>query len=351
VQQYEGGDRRQYEQRIQIAEDLAVHATLALPLRSPDAHCTIEAIPWSAGLVSAQPQTADRIGPDLVTRLYERAGASRWSLAEPAFRAALDRSAAKALPAEVRGSRALERYLESLHLEDLALACACEAGIESAWDHFVLEYRHVLYRAADALEPGGGAREIADGIYADLFGLQERDGDRRSLFRYFHGRSRLATWLRAVLAQRHVDRIRSDRRLAPIAADDEGSPALVSPAAPDPDRPRYLALVKVALLRAVACLPDRDRLRLGCYYRQDLTLAQTSRILGEHEATVSRQLARSRKQIRSEVERYLRAEQGFNDAEIARCFESTMDDPGPLDLGQILGGGSIRKESEPERSR
>jgi RNA polymerase sigma factor (sigma-70 family) len=302
-------------------------------------------------LVSAQPPTADRIGPDLLTRLYERARASRWSLPEPVFGAALNRSAAKAFPGEHPGTRALERYLDSLHLEDLALACACEAGIEPAWDHFVAGYRHVLYRAADALEPGGGAREIADAIYADLFGLQEHEGARRSLFRYFHGRSRLATWLRAVLAQRHVDRIRSDRRLAPIAADDEGPAVLVSPVAADPDRPRYLAFVKLALLRAVSRLPDRDRLRLGCYYRQDLTLAQTGKLLGEHEATVSRQLARSRKVIRSEVEQYLRVEQGFNDAEIARCFECTMDDPGHLDIGEILNGRGIRKESEPERSR
>ncbi len=78
------------------------------------------------------------------------------------------------------------------------------------------EYRPVLYRSADAIDPGGGARELADSIYADLFGLQERDGERRSLFRYFHGRSSLATWLRAVLAQRLVDRVRSTRRLTPL---------------------------------------------------------------------------------------------------------------------------------------
>ena len=34
----------------------------------------------------------------------------------------------------------------------------------------------------------------------------------RSLFRYFHGRSSLTTWLRAVLAQRYVDRLRTIRR-------------------------------------------------------------------------------------------------------------------------------------------
>ena len=94
----------------------------------------------------------------------------------------------------------------------------------------MLEYRPVLYRSADAIDPGGGARELADSIYADLFGLQERDGERRSLFRYFHGRSSLATWLRAVLAQRYVDRVRSSRRLTPLDDEEAVPPALVSAA-------------------------------------------------------------------------------------------------------------------------
>jgi DNA-directed RNA polymerase specialized sigma24 family protein len=41
-------------------------------------------------------------------------------------------------------------------------------------------------------------------LYADLYS--------KSLFRYFQGRSSLATWLRAVLSQRYVDRIRANRR-------------------------------------------------------------------------------------------------------------------------------------------
>ncbi len=40
------------------------------------------------------------------------------------------------------------------------------------------------------------AREMADSLYADLYGLRESsDGSRRSLFDYFHGRSKLSTWL------------------------------------------------------------------------------------------------------------------------------------------------------------
>jgi RNA polymerase sigma-70 factor, ECF subfamily len=291
-----------------------------------------------------------RIDPGLLTRLHAKAQAVRWGVSEPVLAIALQRSAVKALADGVHDASRLERHLNALHLEDLALACACAGGHEAAWDHFVREYRPVLYRAAEALAPGGGAREIADSIYAELYGLQERDGARRSLFQYFHGRSSLATWLRAVLAQRHVDGIRSSRRLTPLEGDD----SLPEPAArahgTDPDKARLAAAIKLALLRAVAHLVDRDRLRLACYYRESLTLAETGRLLGEHEATVSRQLAKTRRAIRADVEQYLRREHGFGEDEIRECFASSLDDAGTIDLGEMLNSSAGRKESEPERS-
>jgi len=300
--------------------------------------------------VSKHPPNVIRLSPQLTARLYQKAGASRWRVAEASFAEALERSAAKAIAGAAADPRKLERYLEGLHLEDVALACACADGIDAAWDHFVIEFRPVLYRSADALEPGGAAREQADSLYAELFGLQERDGERRSLLRYFHGRSSLATWLRAVLAQRYVDRIRSQRRTTPIDDEDTAVP-LAAPQTPvDPEARRFGALVKLALLHCLTALADRDRLRLSCYYRESLTLAQIGKLLGEHEATVSRQLARTRKSIREEVERWLRREHALGDAEIARCFECTIEDPGMLDLGELLGSGAIRKDPAPERS-
>jgi RNA polymerase sigma-70 factor, ECF subfamily len=309
-------------------------------------HGTIAPDDVEAG-VTPQPSTALRLDAALGARLHRQAQAARWGLSVASFAAVLERSAGKAL-GDAAGDRSkVERYLTSLHLEDLALASACVEGIEAAWDHFVLEYRPVLYRSADAIDPGGGARELADSIYADLFGLQERDGERRSLFRYFHGRSSLATWLRAVLAQRQVDRVRSTRRLTalePFEAQDAPPPPLITSPEPDPDVRRFVALIKVMLLRALSVLRDRDRLRLGCYYRQDLTLAQTGRLLGEHEATVSRQLARSRKAIRTEVERLLKAEAHLTEAEIARCFECTIEDPGSLDVAELFSEVGSRKD-------
>jgi RNA polymerase sigma-70 factor (ECF subfamily) len=284
----------------------------------------------------------------LVERLYRQAHADRWQLPVDRFEGALRASADRAFAGKSPDAGEIERYLGSLHLEDLALACACAAGHEAAWQHFMLEQRPLLYRSADALDPSGGAREIADSLYAELYGLQSREAERQSLFRYFHGRSSLATWLRAVLAQRHVDRLRTGRRIAPLP--DEASPAAI-PASPpsDPDRPRYLTLIREALGRAVSRLEARDRLRLSCYYAQDLTLAQTGRLFGEHEATASRQLARSRRAIREDVEAQLHAA-GLTDDEIARCFACVMEDAGPLDLDEILGTADARKDSMPDRS-
>jgi RNA polymerase sigma-70 factor (ECF subfamily) len=220
-----------------------------------------------------------------------------------------------------------------MHEGDLALARSCAAGDEPSWERFVREYRPLLYRAADALDPTGGAREIADSLYAELFGVRDGGGDRRSLFNYFEGRSSLATWLRAVLAQRYVDRVRVQRRLESLP-DDEA--AAVDAGLPDPDRARYVTLVRQALARAVARLTARDRLRLGCYYVQELTLAQTGRVLKESEATASRQLARTRLAIRDEVERQLRDEARLSAGQIAACFASVAEDPGPLDLKQVI---------------
>jgi len=229
----------------------------------------------------------------------------------------------------------------SPYAADLELAGLCAAGNAQAWERFILEYRPVLYRAADALDPSGGARELADSLYAELYGVRDGVGERRSLFQYFQGRSSLATWLRAVLAQRYVDRLRVQRRLAPLADDER----VASPAAhaatdraepPDPDRGRYLSLVRRALGRAVARLSDRDRLRLGCYYVQELTLAETGRLLKESEATASRQLARTRRAIRADVERQLRGEAGLTGDQIDACFASVADDPGPLDLKKVI---------------
>ena len=287
---------------------------------------------------------AERLDDRVVSQLYRQSNAERWGLTVDRFRFVLEESVAGAKPAH--GD--VERYLAALHLEDLALAAACADGVETAWDHFVREHRPVLSRAADAIDRTGGAREAADSLYGELFGLTERDGERRSLFRYFHGRSSLATWLRVVLSQRYVDGIRRTRRLEPLP-DEDAAEAIPSraPQTPEPERHRFVSLIGAAIAAAVGRLDAKDRLRLACYYAQDLTLAQIGRLLREHEATASRHLAKSRRAIRQDVEWQLRR-QGLSEAEVEECFASVAADPGPLNVSDLLEAG--RKTSREDRS-
>jgi RNA polymerase sigma-70 factor, ECF subfamily len=265
-----------------------------------------------------------------------RALAEKWGLSPQDLAAALERSAAHRFTGRAPSEVEVEQYLESLHLEDLALACACARGRESAWDHFVREYKPVLLRIAGRGQTADRAQDVADSIYAELFGLAERDGVRASLFDYFHGRSSLAGWLKAVVAQRLVDRARSARRFEPLPDDESPAPRAGSPDFElEPDRQRFLGSVRPALADAIAGLDARDRLRLALYYTQGMKLAAIGRVLGESEATASRKLERIRKELRAAVEKRLREGDRLTDAQIDRCFEYARTDPA-FDLARTL---------------
>lgn len=289
------------------------------------------------------------LAPTTMDRLYRTADAERWGLAREEFAATVNASVRRAFPDGEPSRRELDRYLSALHVADLALACACALGRETAWDHFVLTHRPILYRSADALDPSGGARELADALYADLYGMSEGTADQRSLFRYFHGRSSLSTWLRAVLAQRHVDVLRARRR-AESFPEGEMSSSAATVAQSDPDRVRLVQLVIGALKVAVHGLPARDRLRLRSYYVVQLTLAQIGVITGEHEATVSRNLSRTRRALRHALEAHLCDREQLTSAQVARAVELALEDSGELDLRQAFDGPPSRKNSPPDRS-
>ena len=87
---------------------------------------------------------------------------------------------------------------------------------------------------------------------------------------------------------------------------------------------------------AIAALESKDRLRLGLYYAESLTLAEIGRGLNEHEATVSRHLARTRKVLREATERYLREVETMSQSELAECLASVMADAGTLDLAALI---------------
>jgi len=304
----------------------------------------------------------------LIEALYVEAKCARWEISRDVFAEALRRSAEKRFGIPAAGDRgssagvsatALETevYLKSLHVEDLALACACGEGIETAWELLIQEYRSNLRSAARAILRASGsgddarAEELADSLYAELYGVRSTsDGRRKSLFVYFHGRSKLSTWLRTVLAQRHVDLLRSSGKTVSLDDGREDNvpherAARADSVPADPDRDIYLARLDRALSTALGDLSPRERMILACYYMDQLTLAEIGRMLGEHESTVSRQLDRSRRALRESVtQRLLRgapakdgcaAEPALDEAQVELAFEYALED-WPFDLSRAL---------------
>ena len=302
----------------------------------------------------------------LANRLYVQAEAGTWGLTRDAFTTVLQNSAGRHFAGKPVSAAQLEDYFGTLHLRDLALACACGNGHEGAWEHFVSNYRNYLRRAAAAIlrtaETSPNACELADSLFGELYGLRENRGAERSLFRYFHGRSSLKTWLRTVLAQRHVDAIRSGRRFTELdeSVQEPRTAALqanvkgASQHAIDPHRQRYVALFTRTLEVALGLLDTRDKERLRMYYAEELTLAEIGKRLGEHESSVSRNLERTRRELRGEVEQVLRkgrvagtpleAETGLSDEEIALCFEYGAQEA-PIDFEKLFRRPTKRTES------
>lgn len=301
-----------------------------------------------------------KIRQPLLDQLFADSGAASWGAQRDAFAATLELSAKKHFGGNVSGIAKLEEYLSALHLQDLGLACACAEGSSAAWDHFVATYRGYLRSAAAIVLrcPAGSPAswELADSLFAELYGVSE-GASRRSLFRYFHGRSSLKTWLRAVLAQRHVDTIRAGRRFTDLCGTDGEIALSAVPALPpainpdnagpehDPHRNELVTLFHRTLEVALGLLAPRDKERLRLYYAAEQTLADIGRKLGEHESSVSRNLDRTRRELRQQVEQALRkgsssldggaSAVGLSDAQIALCFEYASEDA-PIDLDKLF---------------
>lgn len=281
----------------------------------------------------------------LVEILYTQSNAQDWDLSSEDFRFGLARSLEKRFADASCTAERFKEYLQTLHVEDLALACACMKGSEKAWSCFVKRYRSYLRACAGAITKGCRAgvdgEVLADSLFAELFGLVDGKRGERSLFRYFHGRSSLKTWLRAILAQRLIDGLREGRRWERLDREDgeakqlvEARRAVVQPEM-DPHRKRYVDLFVLALTECLAGLEPSDRARLEFYYVQQMKLAAIGKKVGEHESTVSRNLERVRGELRIAIENKLRNAASLSEAEILLCVQYAATDA-PIDFRKLF---------------
>lgn len=187
-------------------------------------------------------------------------------------------------------------FFRGLHLVELALAHACALGREEAWRRFLS--RHQSFLVQTAISITGSAtlgHDLADSLYAELFGLRSVEGERRSPLASYSGRGSLQGWLRTTLVQRFRDHHRSTYREAPLEGLDAPAPA------PAPLADPNLQEVSAAVEHTLRSVDAEDRFLLSAYYLDRQTLFQIAQTLAVHEATVSRRLKRLTDRLRGQL--------------------------------------------------
>jgi RNA polymerase sigma-70 factor (ECF subfamily) len=236
---------------------------------------------------------------DLLAEFHARAGCDKIGLTRESWAAILCEVGAKNI-SEASSETEVRTFFLSLRIDELALARACAAGHNSAWEVFLNRYREKLYQSALRIaREDSAARELADTLYADLYGTNTREGQRVSKLASYTGRGSLEGWLRTVLAQEYVNRYRRTKRLVSL---DEESEEGIQFRAPDPDPvPPADPRLAQATDEALAVLAPEDRMVLSAYYLDGRTLAEIARMLGVHESTISRTLDKLAKALRKQI--------------------------------------------------
>ncbi len=249
------------------------------------------------------------LAPALLEELWVACDAEACGLARAEFEPILLRIAlarnfgAAGLPAEATPAQQAA-FFSGLRMADLVLARACAGGNERAWERFISLYREPLLRAGMAITGSETlGRELADGLYAELYGLTVREGERRCPLDSYSGRGSLIGWLRTTLAQRHVDHYRRTHREQSLE-ESSHCPAPPAAASAKPDD-RSLALLAAAVREAMEREGPEEKFLLASYYLDGRKLHQIAAVMGVHEATVSRKLKRAASSVRKQVVRSL----------------------------------------------
>jgi RNA polymerase sigma-70 factor (ECF subfamily) len=239
-----------------------------------------------------------------LAELYGKSRAEEFGISADEFGSILADVAGKNIPDAAKAQR--KEFFIRLHVEDLALARACAAGNERAWQVFMLRFREKLYDAGRQItRDDATGRELADSVYADLYGTQTREGRRQSKLFSYGGRGSLGGWLRTVLSQEYINHYRKQRRL--VSLDRECEEGAQFPAAAAEVIAAVDERLEQAVDEALRSLAGEDRFILASYFLDERTLAEIARALSVHESTISRKVEKLTKSLRKQILKALMA--------------------------------------------
>lgn len=272
-----------------------------------------------------------------LAELYANSRAVEFGLSAEQFVEILEEVAAKHFPAGSQVQK--QEFFRRLHTEDLVLARMCATGNERAWEVFMLRFREKLYDAGRQITRKDSAgRELADSLYADLFGTRTRDGERVTKLISYSGRGSLDGWLRTVLAQEYVNTYRSQRRLVSLDEESDDGAQFAACATNDSNTPPDSKLQDATDL-ALRSLSSEDRFVLASYFLDKRTLAQIARALSVHESTISRKVEKLTKVIRKQILKNL-ASQGMSRRQAEEALTADVRDL-TLDIRASLAQDSV----------
>jgi RNA polymerase sigma-70 factor (ECF subfamily) len=284
---------------------------------------------------------------DLYAGLYAKSGADGFGISPEQFAGIVEEVAAKSLP-EATTAAAKVEFSKTLRLEELVLARACAAGNERAWEVFLLRYREKLYEIGRQITREDSAgRELADSVYAELYGTRTREGNRVSRLTYYGGRGSLDGWLRTVLAQEFVNTYRKHRRT--VSLDEESEEGVQFAAAgSEPVVPADPRLER-AIDEALQSLESEERFVLASYFLDGRTLAQIARALSVHESTISRKIEKLTSGLRKQIMKNL-ARQGMSRRQAEEALSTDVRDLA-LDIRASLAQDSVAAPFSEKRAK
>lgn len=195
---------------------------------------------------------------------------------------------------------AIEEVARALVLADLHLATACDAGVDGAWDAFLLR----LGPRIDAMARRHGASPAeAERIAADLPGelcQPAPSGQARTRLGAYDGTGSLEAWIEVVVARRVVDGIRKRTQRPETAMATEPVAADAGPAdqcAADDDHRRF----EIAFRSAWQVLSPREALAVRACHVDGVSQTAVATLLGVSQSSVSRLVATAVAKLRAHV--------------------------------------------------
>ena len=169
----------------------------------------------------------------------------------------------------------------------------CRGGDEAAFQQLVDTYKNLVFALIARSVPD---RSRADDLAQDVF-LRVHRG-----LTYFRGDARLATWIYRIVANVCSEQ-RSERPL-PLSLDDERSGAAAAHGSAD--RQFSDLELRDRLEKAIARLPQNQRLLIAAHYLQGVQYEDLAEAFNLPLGTVKTQLYRAKRQLRRLLETELK---------------------------------------------